>query len=110
MKDKLIENKWRYEAKEEGFCPGGATLHSMMTPHGPDAKCFQDWTDMKLGPIKVRELLNHKLPLDILFKGGWRYTSFHVWIFTSVGSHKGKGFQTNQTPRIIIVVGWGDLQ
>ncbi len=25
----------RYEAKEEGFAPGGATLHSMMTPHGP---------------------------------------------------------------------------
>merc|ERR1712227_228941 len=45
----------RYEAKEEGFCPGGATLHSMMTPHGPDAKCFQDWTEMKLGPMKVAE-------------------------------------------------------
>ena len=43
----------RYEAKEEGFCPGGATLHSMMTPHGPDAKCFEDWTEKKLGPIKV---------------------------------------------------------
>lgn len=25
----------RYEAKEEGFMPGGATLHSLMTPHGP---------------------------------------------------------------------------
>ena len=31
----------KYEAKEEGFCPGGATLHSMMTPHGPDADCFE---------------------------------------------------------------------
>ena len=30
----------KYEAKEEGFAPGGATLHSMMTPHGPDADCF----------------------------------------------------------------------
>ena len=27
----------RYEAKEAGFMPGGATLHSMMTPHGPVA-------------------------------------------------------------------------
>ena len=43
----------RYEAKEEGFCPGGATLHSMMTPHGPDAKCFEDWTEKTLGPVKV---------------------------------------------------------
>ena len=31
----------KYEAKEEGFAPGGATLHSMMTPHGPDAECFK---------------------------------------------------------------------
>ena len=30
----------KYEAKEAGFVPGGATLHSMMTPHGPDANCF----------------------------------------------------------------------
>ena len=31
----------KYEAKEEGFAPGGATLHSMMTPHGPDSDCFK---------------------------------------------------------------------
>ena len=24
----------KYEAREGGFAPGGATLHSMMTPHG----------------------------------------------------------------------------
>ena len=45
----------RYEAKEEGFAPGGATLHSMMTPHGPDANCFEDWTNRELGAIKVAE-------------------------------------------------------
>jgi homogentisate 1,2-dioxygenase len=45
----------RYEAKEEGFAPGGATLHSMMTPHGPDANCFEDWTHRQLGPIRVAE-------------------------------------------------------
>merc|ERR1711962_369744 len=43
----------KYEAKESGFNPGGATLHSMMTPHGPDAQCFEDWTAKELGPIKV---------------------------------------------------------
>lgn len=31
----------KYEAKEEGFQPGGGTLHSCMTPHGPDADCFE---------------------------------------------------------------------
>lgn len=45
----------RYEAKESGFNPGGATLHSMMTPHGPDAQCFKDWSERELGPIKVAE-------------------------------------------------------
>ena len=45
----------KYEAKEEGFAPGGATLHSMMTPHGPDAACFDDWSNKSLGPMKVAE-------------------------------------------------------
>ena len=30
----------KYDAKEEGFVPGGASLHSCMTPHGPDADTF----------------------------------------------------------------------
>ena len=25
----------------------------MMTPHGPDADCFEQWTNKELGPIKV---------------------------------------------------------
>ena len=41
----FYDKYFQYEAKEEGFCPGGATLHSMMTPHGPDAQCFDDWTN-----------------------------------------------------------------
>ncbi|XP_034249331.1 homogentisate 1,2-dioxygenase [Thrips palmi] len=45
----------RYEAKEEGFMPGGATLHSMMTPHGPDAQCFQANTEAALKPERVAE-------------------------------------------------------
>ncbi|KAL0399438.1 UNVERIFIED_CONTAM: Homogentisate 1,2-dioxygenase [Sesamum radiatum] len=30
-----------YEAKADGFLPGGASLHSCMTPHGPDTKTFE---------------------------------------------------------------------
>ncbi|KAJ4748835.1 hypothetical protein LUZ62_083240 [Rhynchospora pubera] len=30
-----------YEAKQDGFLPGGASLHSCMTPHGPDTKTFE---------------------------------------------------------------------
>ena len=30
-----------YDAKEEGFVPGGASLHNCMTGHGPDAATFE---------------------------------------------------------------------
>ncbi|WP_345816704.1 homogentisate 1,2-dioxygenase (plasmid) [Paraburkholderia sp. PREW-6R] len=30
-----------YDAKEEGFVPGGASLHNCMSGHGPDAETFE---------------------------------------------------------------------
>ncbi|KAI8547315.1 hypothetical protein RHMOL_Rhmol07G0185600 [Rhododendron molle] len=30
-----------FQAKADGFLPGGASLHSCMTPHGPDTKTFE---------------------------------------------------------------------
>lgn len=30
-----------YDAKETGFGPGCASLHSIMTPHGPEADVFE---------------------------------------------------------------------
>uniref|UniRef100_A0A673BDB4 Homogentisate 1,2-dioxygenase n=1 Tax=Sphaeramia orbicularis TaxID=375764 RepID=A0A673BDB4_9TELE len=47
--------KGHYEAKEEGFQPGGASLHSMMTPHGPDADCFEKNSSAELKPERVAE-------------------------------------------------------
>ena len=44
-----------YEAKESGFRPGGASLHSMMTPHGPDAQCFEGASNAKLEPVRVAD-------------------------------------------------------
>jgi homogentisate 1,2-dioxygenase len=44
-----------YEAKEEGFLPGGASLHSMMTSHGPDAECFEKNSTMELKPAKIAQ-------------------------------------------------------
>ena len=41
--------------KEHGFLPGGATLHSMMTPHGPDAECFEKASNCKLEPVRVAD-------------------------------------------------------
>ena len=42
-----------YEAKEGGFMPGGASLHSMMTPHGPDVQAFDKATTAELKPVKL---------------------------------------------------------
>ena len=35
----LIRGK--YDAKESGFLPGGASLHNCMSGHGPDAATFE---------------------------------------------------------------------
>ncbi|NXV01603.1 HGD dioxygenase, partial [Cettia cetti] len=47
--------KGHYEAKEEGFQPGGGSLHSMMTPHGPDADCFEKASKAQLEPERVAD-------------------------------------------------------
>ncbi|KAK0172046.1 hypothetical protein PV328_005416 [Microctonus aethiopoides] len=47
--------KGRYEAKEDGFQSGGASLHSMMTPHGPDDKCFEGASQVKLKPERIAD-------------------------------------------------------
>lgn len=45
----------KYEAKETGFMAGGASLHSMMTPHGPDKDCFENASNAKLIPERVAD-------------------------------------------------------
>lgn len=44
-----------YEAKRGAFQPGGATLHSIMTPHGPDLNCFEGASKNVLKPERVAE-------------------------------------------------------
>lgn len=42
-----------YDAKKEGFLPGGASLHSIMTAHGPDRQVFEAATKAILQPEKL---------------------------------------------------------
>jgi len=42
-----------YEAKQEGFLPGGGSLHSCMIPHGPDATTFEKAIETELKPVKI---------------------------------------------------------
>jgi homogentisate 1,2-dioxygenase len=39
-----------YDAKSEGFVPGGASLHNCMSGHGPDAPTFEEAGDANLYP------------------------------------------------------------
>jgi homogentisate 1,2-dioxygenase len=47
----------RYDAKEEGFESGGASLHNSMFPHGPDAMAFEQATSAELKPSKLENTL-----------------------------------------------------
>lgn len=46
----LIEGQ--YDAKEQGFVPGGMSLHNMMLAHGPDTEGFTKASETKLEPVK----------------------------------------------------------
>ena len=40
----------QYDAKAEGFVPGGASLHNCMSGHGPDAETFERASNAELKP------------------------------------------------------------
>jgi homogentisate 1,2-dioxygenase len=42
-----------YEAKPQGFVPGGFSLHNCMQPHGPDAEAFERASTAQLAPVKL---------------------------------------------------------
>jgi homogentisate 1,2-dioxygenase len=46
-----------YDAKAEGFLPGGASLHNCMTAHGPDAESWQKATRAELKPQKITDTM-----------------------------------------------------
>jgi homogentisate 1,2-dioxygenase len=47
----------QYDAKEEGFVPGGASLHNCMVPHGPDSDAFTKASNADLKPQKLDNTL-----------------------------------------------------
>ncbi|MER7828804.1 homogentisate 1,2-dioxygenase [Streptomyces sp. NPDC095602] len=47
----LIEGA--YDAKAEGFVPGGGSLHNMMSAHGPDRETFDKASAAELKPQKI---------------------------------------------------------
>ena len=47
----------QYDAKAEGFLPGGASLHNCMSGHGPDAESWERAANAELKPVKLENTL-----------------------------------------------------
>ena len=46
----------QYDAKPEGFVPGGMSLHNCMLPHGPDATAFEQASDRRIEACQARPI------------------------------------------------------
>jgi homogentisate 1,2-dioxygenase len=46
-----------YDAKPQGFAPGGMSLHNCMLPHGPDRNAFERASTAELRPEKLDETM-----------------------------------------------------
>jgi homogentisate 1,2-dioxygenase len=47
----------QYDAKAEGFVPGGASLHNCMAAHGPDSESFEKARHAELKPERYEQTL-----------------------------------------------------
>jgi homogentisate 1,2-dioxygenase len=47
----------QYDAKAEGFLPGGISIHNCMSAHGPDLATFRKAVDSELKPQKIENTL-----------------------------------------------------
>jgi len=57
----------QYDAKPEGFQPGGMSLHNAMVPHGPDTEAFEKASGAPLAPHKLDDTL------AFMFESRWRF-------------------------------------
>lgn len=57
-----------YDAKEDGFVPGGGSLHNVMTPHGPEADVFAKALNAKLEPVKQKNTLAFMFESSLLYQ------------------------------------------
>jgi len=72
----------QYDAKPEGFKPGGASLHNTMVPHGPDTEAFAKASNAALAPHKLDNTL------AFMFETRWR-------LLPTAYAMRGAGLETN---------------
>lgn len=56
-----------YDAKEEGFVPGGGSLHNCMSAHGPDADTFAKASSAELAPRYLADTLAFMFESSLIF-------------------------------------------
>ena len=73
----------QYDAKPEGFKPGGASLHNAFVPHGPDGDAFEAASNANLAPHKLDHTLAFMFetrlrlqPSRFALEGGLREASY----------------------------------
>jgi homogentisate 1,2-dioxygenase len=76
-----------YDAKAEGFHPGGASLHNCMSGHGPDASTFDKMSTVELAPMYIDDTMAFMFetrfvcrPTKYAMEGGLRQPDYYeVW-------------------------------
>jgi homogentisate 1,2-dioxygenase len=87
-----------YDAKAEGFLPGGCSLHNSMSPHGPDADTFEKASAAELAPQHLSDTLAFMFESRYVFQptpaaldAGFRQRDY-VGVWAGLKSH----FNPNQ--------------
>jgi homogentisate 1,2-dioxygenase len=71
-----------YDAKAEGFVPGGASLHNSMSGHGPDAETYERASSASLKPVYLEDTLAFMFETQLVI----RPTKFAIE--TSIRQHE----------------------
>jgi homogentisate 1,2-dioxygenase len=76
-----------YDAKAEGFLPGGASVHNCFSSHGPDADTYRRASTQELKPQKIDDSLAFMfetrwpiVPTEFALNAGHRQSGYdEVW-------------------------------
>lgn len=72
----------QYDAKAEGFLPGGASLHNCMSGHGPDAETFEKASNAELKPQYLANTL------AFMFETNWVIKPTRFALETKILQHE----------------------
>lgn len=71
-----------YDAKADGFAPGGSSLHNCMTPHGPDAQTFAKASAADLNNVdRIRDTM------AFMFESRWVFRPTQVALSSDLLQH-----------------------